>query len=91
VPARLSLIPNLPEALGLASAGGPRGHHWLYGEVQKYGLRAVTSPPEFNELETAVLKHLRQVLGNEASARTAMDGLHSELTEFLAGRGASAV
>jgi multiple sugar transport system substrate-binding protein len=90
VPARRSLIPKLPESLNLASADGPPKNHRLYGEVQKYGLRAVTSPPEFNEVETAVLKHLRQVMNNETGVRAAMDNLHRELTEVLSRRSAPA-
>jgi multiple sugar transport system substrate-binding protein len=81
VPARRSLSHQLS-----IEPGGPPQHYKLYADVQNYGLRPVTSPPEFNEVETLTLKHLRTVLNNEVSARAAMDNLHRDLTELLSRR-----
>lgn len=89
VPARRSLIPQLPGALSISPQGPPQ-HYKLYSEVQNYGLRAIPSPPEFNELETISLKHLKSALNNEVSARSAMEQLHRELSDLLSRRTAPA-
>jgi hypothetical protein len=46
----------------------------------------VASPPEYTELEPTALKHLGAAIKGEASARTAMDNLHRELSDLLARR-----
>ncbi len=89
VPARRSLTNQLAGALAIPPEGPP-AHYKLYCEVQNYGLQAIPSPPEFNELETMTLKHLRSVLNNELSAGTGMEQLHRELSELLARRGSPA-
>ncbi len=58
-------------------------NHKIYFDMLDKGARAVPSPPAFNEVEAATLKHLRQVTANEVSAKAAMDNLHRELTEIL--------
>jgi ABC-type glycerol-3-phosphate transport system substrate-binding protein len=85
VPSRRSVRYSLP-----IHEGGPPKHFRLYADVQNYGLREVPSPPEYTELEPMVLRHLRAVLNNEVSVRTAMDELHRELSEVLARRGSPA-
>jgi multiple sugar transport system substrate-binding protein len=67
-------------------AGEAPKNYRIYFDVLDKGARAVPSPPEFNEVETATLKHLRQVTANEVNAKTAMDNLHRELTEILSRR-----
>jgi multiple sugar transport system substrate-binding protein len=85
VPARRSLAYNLP-----IPAGGPPANFKLYADVQKLGLRTVPAPPEFNEFEAMVIKHLKPVLDNAVTPRAALDALHRELSELLSRRSPSA-
>jgi multiple sugar transport system substrate-binding protein len=71
-------------------AGDPPKNFKIYFDVLDKGARAVPAPPEFNEVEAATLKHLRQVTANEVNAKSAMDNLHRELTEILSRRSAPA-
>jgi ABC-type glycerol-3-phosphate transport system substrate-binding protein len=66
--------------------GEPPAHYRIYFDMLDRGAKAVPAPPEYNEVEQIVLKHLGAVLADEAAPRAAMEQAHKEISAVLARR-----